>query len=213
MPDAFRTARLDEIEPIEVAGVSWLPLRRLLGVTAFGINAYRANAGEHVVEPHDETGGGSGRHEELYFVASGHARFTVATETVDAPAGTLVFIHDQAARREAIATEAGTTVVAVGGETGTITPSPWEYWFAAEPAYRAGDYERALEIASPGLADHPENAHLLYQLACYHALAGHREDALDHLERAAARDPERIRAWAAEDEDLASLRDDPRFPS
>ena len=212
MTDSFRVARLDEIEPIAVAGVSWLPLRRTLGVTAFGINANRASAGEHVVEPHDETGSGAGKHEELYLVVSGRARFTVAGEELDAPAGTVVFVHDRAARREAVALEDATTVVVAGGETGTIVPSPWEHFFAAEPAYDAGDYARAIEIASAGLADHPENVSLNYQLACYHALAGHREEALDFIRRAAQADAEKVRAWAVEDADLDSIRDDPEFP-
>ena len=30
-------------------------------------------------------------------------------------------------------------------------PSPFEYWYLAEPAYRAGDYERAYAIAAEGL--------------------------------------------------------------
>ena len=88
-----------------------------------------------------------------------------------------------------------------------------EHFFAAEPAYRAGDYTRAVEIASAGLADHPENASLNYQLACYHALAGAHGPALDHLGRAVAADPDRVRAWAAADSDLDAIRDDPRFPA
>ena len=212
MSDSFRVARLDEIEPIDVAGVRWLPLRRTLGVTAFGVNAYRAGAGEHVVEPHDETGSGAGKHEELYLVVSGRATFIVAGEELDAPTGTLVFIHDRAARREAVALEEGTTVLVAGGETGTITPSAWEHYFAAEPAYEAGEYERAIEIAAAGLTDHPENVSLNYQLACYHALAGHREEAVRFLRRAVEADAEKVRAWAAKDVDLDAIRDDPGFP-
>lgn len=212
MSASFSVASLDAIEPIAVAGVSWLPLRRTLGVTAFGINAYRASAGEHVVEPHDETGSGAGKHEELYLVVSGRARFTVAGEDVDAPAGTMVFVHDRAARRAAIAVDDETTVVVIGGQSGTITPSPWEHFFAAEPAYDAGEYERAIEIASAGLADHRDNVSLNYQLACYHALAGHREEALAFVRRAAETDAETVRRWAADDSDLDAIRDDPRFP-
>ena len=212
MADSFRVARLDEIEPIAVAGVSWVPLRRTLGVTAFGINAYRASAGEHVVEPHDETGSGAGKHEELYLVVSGQARFVVGGEEIAAAAGTLVFVHDRAARREAVALEDGTTVVVAGGEAGTITPSPWEHFFAAEPAYDDGDYERAIEIASAGLADHPENVSLNYQLACYHALAGHREEAVRFIRRAAETDAEAVRRWAAADSDLDAIRDHSAFP-
>lgn len=54
---AFRTLRLDELEPIHAAGLQWLPLRRELGVQAFGVNAYiAAAAGDDVIEQHTEEG-------------------------------------------------------------------------------------------------------------------------------------------------------------
>jgi tetratricopeptide (TPR) repeat protein len=77
---------------------------------------------------------------------------------------------------------------------------------AAEPAYQSGDYERAIEIASEGLADHPDHGHLHYQLACYHALAGHTDEATRHLRRAYEIEP-KTREWAAGDSDLDSVRD------
>lgn len=48
---------------------------------------------------------------------------------------------------------------------------------------------------------------LHYQLACYNALAGHREQAIVHLRIAYAEDP-RTRDWAADDDDLRSVRDE-----
>jgi hypothetical protein len=215
-PDApaVRVTHLDETERIAVAGTIWRPLRRPLGVTAFGINAYTAdNAGDDVIEPHDELGSGAGRHEELYLVVSGHARFEVAGAAIDAPAGTVVFVADPAAQRYAVAEAADTTVVVIGGRAGDALPvSPFEHWFAAEPAYQAEDYDRAIEIASAGLADHPDHPVIHYQLACYHALAGHPDEALDHLGQAVAGDP-RARGWAAGDRDLDGLRDHPRYPA
>src|SRR3954464_9590800 len=113
--------------------MSWLPLRRLLGVLAFGVNAYRADAGGHVVEEHDELGAVAGHHEELYVVLSGRATFTVGGETVDAPAGTLVFLPDPPVRRGAVAAEDGTTVLAVGGRRGEPDGgSPWAVAFAGQ---------------------------------------------------------------------------------
>ena len=139
---AFRTARLSEIEPIHAAGLSWLPLRHLLGVQAFGVNAYTAvAAGEDVIERHTEEGLG---HEELYVVISGHARFTLDGEQLDAPAGTLVFLPDPATERYAVAEEPGTTVLAVGGKPGEgYEVSAWEWRFRAVPHHEAGDWERA----------------------------------------------------------------------
>jgi len=211
---SYRVAHLDDLDRIEVAGGQYRPIRRRLGVRAFGINAYTAErAGDQVVEQHTEgAGGGSGRQEELYMVVAGHAEFTVAGETVDAPAGTMVFVPDVNARRGAVATADGTTVLVVGGPADAPIPtSPFEYWFAAEAPYTAGDYDRAIEIASEGLAEWPESGQLNYQLACFHALAGRREKALEHLAIAAADDP-RVAEWAADDSDLDSIRDDPAFP-
>jgi len=212
--DSYRVAHLDDLDRIEVAGGQYRPIRRRLGVRAFGINAYTADkAGDQVVEHHTEgAGGGSGRQEELYMVVAGHAEFTVAGETVDAPAGTMVFVPDVDARRGAVATADGTTVLVVGGPADSPIPtSPFEYWFAAEAPYKAGDYDRAIEVASEGLAEWPESGQLNYQLACFHALAGRRERALEHLAIAAANDPQ-VAGWAADDSDPDPIRDDPSFP-
>jgi tetratricopeptide (TPR) repeat protein len=212
--DAVRVAHLDDLERIGAAGGLYRPIRRRLGVRSFGINAYTpASAGDQVVERHTEgAGGGSGRQEELYLVLAGHAEFTVAGETVDAPAGTLVFVPDVMAERSAVARADETTVLVVGGPADAPIPtSPFEYWFAAEPAYKAGEYDRAVAIASEGLAEWPQQGTLNYQLACYHALAGRREQALAHLAIAVENEP-RAAGWASDDSDLDAIRDDPAFP-
>jgi tetratricopeptide (TPR) repeat protein len=84
--------------------------------------------------------------------------------------------------------------------------SPFEHYYAAQPAYDAGDWDRAVAIASEGLRDWPDNPLINYQLACYHAQAGRLEEARRSLGIAFAGD-ERTRGWAAEDEDLVALRD------
>lgn len=206
----MRTLRLDELEGVPVFGtLVWKPVRRTLGVTAFGINAYTAaNAGDEVVERHTEEQLG---HEEVYAVVAGHAVFTVDGEEVDAPAGTLVYLDDPRQERAAVAREPGTTVLAVGGVPGVHEVSAWEYYFPALPAWRAGDYATAKRILAEGLVERPGNAPLLYNLACVEALAGERDAALEHLGAAVAAN-ERYRAHAQTDDDLASIRDDPRFP-
>ena len=140
----MKILRLDEIEGIPVFGtLSWKPVRQPLGVTAFGINAYTAaNAGDEVVEEHTEEQLG---HEEIYFVHTGHAVFTVDGEEVDAPAGTMVYLDDVKQTRHAIAKEAGTTVIAIGGVPGKHEPSAWEYFFPALP----GDARRRLRHRPP----------------------------------------------------------------
>ena len=207
----MKTLRLDELEGIPVFGTFvWKPVRMTLGVTAFGINAYTAaSAGDEVVEEHDETTLG---HEEVYVVVTGHAVFTVDGEELEAPAGTLVFLDDPAQKRHAVAREPGTTVLAIGGVPGRHEVSAWEYIFPAIPPTRSGDYERAKAIVREGLEHKPGDPALLYSLACVEALAGEHDAALEHLSTAVAT-AERFRGCAQTDEDLASIRDDPRFPT
>jgi len=204
-----KTLRLDEIDGIPVLGtLVWKPVRKTLGVTAFGINAYTAAAaGDEVVEDHTETQLG---HEEIYVVVAGHATFTVDGEEVDAPAGTLVYLDDPGQRRAAVAREPGTTVLAIGGVPGRHEVSAWEYFFPALPHMRAGDWDAARRLLEEALAEHDFPV-LHYQLACVEAQAGNRGRALDELNVAVAA-AERFREHAAKDDDLASIRDDPRFP-
>jgi tetratricopeptide (TPR) repeat protein len=211
-----KVVRLSELERIDVAGVRWRPIRRALGISAFGINAYSADAGEHLIEEHDEapeTGGGAGGHEEVYLVVSGRATFTVAGGEVDAPAGTLVYLDDPVERRSAKALEDGTMAVAIGGRPGAAgPPSAWEFYFAAASPLKAGDPKRAYETTAEGLEHHPEHPALHYNLACYASMAGMHEEALEHLRFSLERDPEHVRKWAAEDRDLDAIRDDPAWP-
>ena len=211
-PAPYGVMRLDEIEAIPVAGVRWKPVRRTLGIEAFGINAYTGDAGEHVVEEHDEQGGGAGRHEEVYAVISGRATFTVAGDEIDARPGTLVFVRDPAARRAAVAAADGTTVLALGGVPGqAFRPSPWEWSFAAEPLVRAGEHEAGIALMLEAVELYPDNASALYNLACFEALAGRADDAAGHLRRAAELEP-KTAGWAEDDRDLDSLRERPDYP-
>jgi tetratricopeptide (TPR) repeat protein len=197
---SYSVLHIDDAERIPGHGFLWRPLRKQLGTTGFGINGYTADAGSEVIEDHDERSAGAAGHEELYLVVQGAATFTVDGEEVAAPPGT---------RRGATATEDGTTVLVIGGVPGAAGPrTPFEYWYEAEPHYRSGDYARAVEVASAGLQDWPDHPSLRYQLACYEALGGHREAAIEHLKVAYANNPA-TREWAAGDEDLESVRDDP----
>ena len=199
---------MDELDRVAMHGAgAWRPIRRALGITSVAVNAYTAtDAGAPLIERHDELSPGAGQHEEIYVVLSGRAAFTVDGEEIDAPAGTIVKV-DVGEMREATAAEPDTTVLVLGDKPGAALPvSPYEYWYAAQPAYDAGDYARAVEIASEGLADYPQHGALNYQLACYEALGGNREKAIEHLRVAYAND-ERTREWARDDEDLETIRD------
>jgi hypothetical protein len=185
----------------------WQPVRRSLGITAFGINAYTAgNAGDEVVEDHTEQ-----THEEAYVVIRGHATFTVEGEEIDAPWGTIVFLDDPKQRRHAIAREAETTVLAIGGEPGAHTISSWEYIFPSLPARNVEDWDTARTILEDAIAEADLPA-IHYHLACVEARAGNRERALDELTVALERRP-RLLPSARTEEDFASIRDDPRFPA
>jgi len=209
---SVRVARIDEVEPVAVAGGLYHPLRRALGVRAFGINAYSARrAGDQLIETHDETGVGSGGQEEAYVIVAGRAMFTVGDEEIDAPVGTVVFVPDVTVKRSAVATEHGTTALVVGGPADRQLPvSPFEFWFVAEAPYEQGDYKRAIEIASEGLEQWPDHGQLNYWVACYHALDGDADAAFEHLAKACAADV-RAQEWAREDRDFDSIRDDPRW--
>ncbi|HTP22914.1 MAG TPA: cupin domain-containing protein [Solirubrobacteraceae bacterium] len=208
MPESPKIVRLDQLEAVPGPGsLTWHPVRLTLGVRAFGCNAYTAGeAGQDVVEPHTEDPDLA--HQELYFVAAGRATFTIDGDSHDAPAGTYVFIPDPASHRHAVAAEAGTTVLSFGGPP-TFEPSAWEWAFRSGPLIHS-DPARAREILVEGLEAHPESPSLHYNLACLEAVEGWRERALAELRTAMAVKPE-VADWARDDEDLASLRDDPEF--
>jgi hypothetical protein len=194
--------------------VTWLPVRTRLGVEAFGANAFEGDAGRLVIEEHDETGGGgSGTQEELYFVLSGRAAFTVAGDEIDAPAGTFVFVRDPAAKRKAVAAEDGTVVFAFGGTRGeAFTPSAWEWVAPSIAHFKEGDLAGATASIKAGLERLPDHPSLLYNLACFETLAGEHDAALEHLEKGFAIDP-KMREWARDDEDFDALRGNERFES
>ncbi len=213
MDEQWQSVRLDEIEsiPITGAGVNWRPLRRTLGVEAFGLNSYVAMAaGDHVVEEHSES---QLRHEEVYVVLTGHATFSLAGEVLDAPAGTVVFIRDPDVRRSAVAVEAGTSVLAIGGKAGEpYSASAWEWYFYAERFRPTEDWADGVAFLEEGAERYPDHAGMLYSLACFEALAGRHDEALGHLRRAGELEP-RTLDWAAKDDDLAPIRDLPGYPT
>jgi tetratricopeptide (TPR) repeat protein len=187
-----------------------LDVRRAVGLTSFGINAFRAKAGAQLIREHDETGVGASEQEELYLVLNGDATFNVDGERVDAPAGSLVFVGNPAAKRSAVANEEKTTVLVIGGTPGkAYDPMPVENG-EAFGAYNAGDYETAYAKQQIVLEKRPDDVLAQFNAGCYAARLGRADDALEHLSRALELDG-RIREYIDKDEDLDSLRADSRF--
>jgi tetratricopeptide (TPR) repeat protein len=210
---SYAVARIENVESLRTRhGYDWHSIRHHFDIRAFGVNANVAVAPGVIVEEHDElhTDGGQ---EELYVVVAGHATFTVAGEEVDAPAGTLVFLRDPAVKRAAVAHEAGTILLCVGGRPAQpFRVSTWEYSRRAQERVEAGDPEAAVRIMEEVYAERPDDARTLYDLACFESLAGHREDALEHLRQAVDRDPSALEL-ARDDSDLDAIRNDHAFPA
>ena len=142
---------------------------------------------------------------------SGGATFTVDGDEVEAPRGTAVFVSDPASKRAARATEDGTIVVVVGGRRGeAFKPGPGEGVSEFYRLYRAQDYEGALAVLQEVLEEHPGNALILYNIACIKSILGSPEEALEALAESVAAWP-RYKENAAADDDLAAVREDPRF--
>ena len=208
----MKHTHIDELDRIELdEGFVWRPIRRHFGIRAFGVNAYTpSEAGAQVIEQHTEERLG---HEEIYLVLRGRARFTIDGNEHELGPGQLVFVRDPSLRRGAVALDETTVVLALGGKPGAaFEPSAWEAMFAAIPAAREERWDEAIRLHEEALAEHPDHAALLYNLACMEARGGRHLDALLHLQRSVALDSK----WAehaAKDSDFAAIRAEPGFPA
>jgi hypothetical protein len=201
----WKVARLDDIER---RGRD-IPVREHLGIHAFGINAYAPGEDGTLIGEHDEAGSSQ---EELYIVLDGTAIFEIDGETVDAPAGTYVFVRPEAKRK---ATGDG-TVLAVGAPLGEAYEAldwgdAWRFHRDSMTAYGEQRYADALEAVRGGLEHVPDQPGLHYNYACFATLAGETGDeTFVHLRRSVELHPS-FREQARRDDDFAAVRDDPRF--
>ena len=189
--------------PVYGGALQWIPLRRRLGVAAFGTNAYRAQrAGDVVVEEHVESPG----QEEMYVVLTGRMRFATGDDEAEVPAGGVVFVADPELRRGGVALEDGTTVLAVGGWPGqAYHPLPWEPIYLAQDAMRRGDWGAAAETLEREAGPHRETGIVRFRLACCLAQLGELDRAREELDAALAASP-RLAGMADGEELLAPLR-------
>ncbi len=205
----YAVAHLDEIEEMNDGRCPSRPVRHHLGITAFGVNAWTARAaGDRIINEHDESEPDS--NEELYLVLSGRATFELDGDRVVAPVGTFVFARP-GVTRTAIAEEAGTTIIAVGGTPGmAYEPDGWELWAPVQPLYAAGKYAEAADRGRLIAEAHPQYGGLFYNVACCESAAGRTADAVGHLRQAIAMS-ERFRAYATDDSDFDPIRQEPAF--
>jgi tetratricopeptide (TPR) repeat protein len=181
------------------------PVRHHFGITSFGVNAWTAKAaGDRLINEHEEDPG----NEELYIVIRGRATFELDGERREAGEGTFIFAAPSV-KRTAVAEEAGTTVVAVGGTVGkAYEPVGWELWYPLRKQYEAGDYAEVLPQLRQAVAEAPQYGLLVYNLACLESLTGREAEAIGHL-RKAIELSERFRTFARQDPDLDAIRGDP----
>jgi mannose-6-phosphate isomerase-like protein (cupin superfamily) len=206
----YEIAHVDELDVMPMNGGEfvWRPVRRRLGISAFGSNAYSAEkAGQRVLEEHSERDG----HEEMYVVLRGRATFTLGDEEVDAGPGTLVFLRP-GTRRGAIATEDDTFILAVGAKPGVVfEPSPWEDIFAAYSYAEQGEVQRGRELVEAAIERTPDAWQGFYNAACIEARFGNADTAIAHLKRSVELDAEATKKAAAGDTDFDSIRDRPDY--
>ena len=205
----YTVTRIEEIDEIDDGREPFRPVRHHLGITSFGVNSWTAReAGDRIINEHDEDEPGG--HEELYVVVTGRARFELGGESVDAPAGTLVYVKPKI-KRTAFAEEPNTTLLAVGGAPGeAYEAGGWELWAPLNPLFRAGKYDEAADRGRELVNANPEYPGLLYNVACAESLAGRKDDAIEHLRRSLELSP-RFSEMAKGDDDFAALRDEPGF--
>lgn len=207
---------LDDIEPSPLIapgatddGRVRLDVRRRFDITSFGVQAFRAPSEVDVINEHTEVAFSGDGQEELYIVLNGAATFEIDGESVEAAAGSLVLVRP-AAKRRAIAKDEGTTILVIGGTPGkAFEPAPIEAG-EAFAAYGAGDYETALAKQLVVVEKRPDDPVAHFNAGCFSARAGQADEAIEHLQRAIAIN-ERIKELIRTDEDLDSIREDPRF--
>jgi tetratricopeptide (TPR) repeat protein len=85
-----------------------------------------------------------------------------------------------------------------------------ERLYASTLALNGGQYDQAIAHLRLVRDEDPDNDHALYMLAVAHAQRGEHAEAIAHLERAIALNPEN-RALAKRDPDLEPLHDDETF--
>ncbi len=97
------------------------------------------------------------------------------------------------------------------GRVAEVSPEQLEAWLGLGWCYkRMGRLDEAIAALRSGLEAAPGQPLLLYNLACYHSLAGDVAAAVDHLTKAISID-DRFRDLTGAERDFDPIRSDPRF--
>ena len=199
-----KIVRLDDLE----RRGRFIPVREHLGIHSFGINAIKTDDDGLLINEHDEAGG----QEEVYVVLDGSATFEIDGETFEAPAGTFVSVRPESTRKAT----GEATVLALGGTVGEPYRAMdwgdvWQLHNESMDAYGEQRYADAVDAVRRGLEKKPDHPGLNYNYACFATLAGETDDeTFDRLRRGVEGFPP-FRDQARHDDDLAAVRDDPRF--
>ena len=209
------TANISDLAFGLAGGQRWAMVRTHFGITAFGVNAYVADeAGSEVIGEHDELGERSGNHEELYFVsqwtrdvhgqrgrdrrAFGHLRLR-PRPCCQAQRSRKGSRDDGAYRRRKA--RRGVLALPVGAKRVRRSPT----------SPRASTTRRS-KSWSGSIGEDPEDAGVLYNLACAESMSGKGDQAVEHLGRAVELDTS-FGELAEKDSDFDPIRDDPGYAS
>jgi len=145
-------------------------------------------------------------------VLDGTATFEVDGETFEAPAGTFISVRPESKRKAT----GDATILALGGTVGEAYQAMdwgevWPIQDESMAAYGEQRYADALAAVRRGLEQAPDHPGLNYNYACFAVLAGETDDeTFDRLRQSVEGFPP-FRGQARVDDDLAAVRDDPRF--
>lgn len=103
---------------VEAMSGVFRPIRRELGVTAFGINLLELPPSADSYANHDHAEDGQ---EEVYCILEGDGRIVVDGEEIDLRPGRFVFVGPES-KRQVFAGEQGVKMIVVGSPPGAYQP-------------------------------------------------------------------------------------------
>ena len=151
---------------------------------------------------------GEAGQEELYIVLNGTATFEIDGDTVEAPAGSLVLVQPTA-KRKATAKDDGTTILAIGGTPGKATSRAGGGGGSLQGLQRGRLRDRRRQAAGRR-GEAAERRRGVLQRRLLRGTGRKADEAIEHLRRAVELN-DRIKELIRTDEDLDSIREDPRF--